>query len=210
MTSPIKVQKGVLQGDSLSPLLFNLIVNTLINTIKSEKVECMGYVNNGALSPKHWFQFADDMAIVKALERDNQLLYNVFLKWSTWVDFIIRVDKCYTYGMKTSKTKSIQFQPFITLKKERMPPVKLGESFTYVGKDFNFNMNCDEVKTKLKCEVLKFILIIDKLPLKCRSKIDIVQRYVFSKLKLRFSIYHISETWVAENIESEINRYYRK
>ena len=36
MTSPIKLQRGVLQGDSLSPLLFNLIVNTLINTIKSE------------------------------------------------------------------------------------------------------------------------------------------------------------------------------
>ena len=42
---PIKVQRGVLQGDSLSPLLFNLIVNTLINTIKSEKVECMGYMS---------------------------------------------------------------------------------------------------------------------------------------------------------------------
>ena len=49
MTSPIKVQRGILQGDSLSPLAFNLIVNTLINTIKSEKVECMGYVYNGAL-----------------------------------------------------------------------------------------------------------------------------------------------------------------
>ena len=34
MTSPIKVRTVVLQGDSLSPLLFNLIVNTLINTIK--------------------------------------------------------------------------------------------------------------------------------------------------------------------------------
>ena len=52
MTSPIKVQRGILQGYSLSPL-FNLIVNTLINRIKSEKVECIGYVYNGALSPKH-------------------------------------------------------------------------------------------------------------------------------------------------------------
>ena len=49
MTSPIKVQRGVLQGVSLLPLLFNLILNTSINTIKSEKVECMGYVYNDAL-----------------------------------------------------------------------------------------------------------------------------------------------------------------
>ena len=118
MASPIKVQREVLQGDSLSPSLFNLIVNTLIKTIKSEKVECMGYMNHGALSPKHWFQFADDTAIVTALERDNQLLCNAFLKWSTWADLIIRVDKCHTSSMKKSKTKSIQFQSFITLKKE--------------------------------------------------------------------------------------------
>ena len=66
------------------------------------------------------------------------------------------------------------------------------------------------MKTELNSEVLKNILTIDKLPLKCRSKIDIVQWYVFSKLKWSFSIYNISETWVAEDIDNEINRYYRK
>ena len=80
MTSPIKVQKGVLNGDNLSPLLFNLIVNTLINTVKCEKVEYMGCFYQGCLSPKHWFQFADDTAIVTALEKDKQLLCNVFIK----------------------------------------------------------------------------------------------------------------------------------
>ena len=34
VTNPIRVDRGVLQGDSLSPLLFNMCVNTLINTIK--------------------------------------------------------------------------------------------------------------------------------------------------------------------------------
>ena len=66
------------------------------------------------------------------------------------------------------------------------------------------------MKTELNSEVLKNILTIDKLLLKCRSKIDIVQWYVFSKLKWSFSIYNISETWVAEDIDNEINRYYRK
>ena len=75
----------------------------MISTIKSEQIEYMGYVYNGALSPKHWFQFADDTAIVTALERDNQLLCNAFLKWSTWADVIIRVDKCHIFGIKKSK-----------------------------------------------------------------------------------------------------------
>ena len=69
MTCPIKLQRGVLQGDSLSPLLFHSMVNTLINTISSGIVECMGYVYNGALLPKHWFQSADDTAIATALEQ---------------------------------------------------------------------------------------------------------------------------------------------
>ena len=54
---------------------------------------------------------------------------------------------------------------------------------------------------------MKYILVIDKLPLKCRSKIDIVQQYVLSKLTWRFLTYNISEIWVAENINNEVNRY---
>ena len=147
--SPIKVQRGVLQGDSPSPLLFNLTVNTLINTVKSEKVEYMGYVYQGCLSPKHWFQFADDITIVTALGKDNQLLCNGFMKWTTWTDLIVRDDKCHTFGIKKTKTKSDQFQPFIRIRNKRIPPIENGKSFTYLGKDFNCSMNCDEIKTEL-------------------------------------------------------------
>ena len=53
VTSPITVRCGVLQGDSLSPLLFNLVVNALINTIKQDKTNCIGYVYDSTLAPKH-------------------------------------------------------------------------------------------------------------------------------------------------------------
>ena len=99
LTSPIKVERGVLQGDSLSPLLFNLCVNMLIECIKSEKIKCLGYVYDVSLSPRHWFQFADDTAIVTALQEDNQLLCNVFTKWTSWADLLIRIDKCHAFGI---------------------------------------------------------------------------------------------------------------
>ena len=71
ITIPIKVNRGVLQGDCLSPLIFNLCVNTLIRSIESEKVGYLGYVLDKILSPRHWFQFADDTAIITAKETTN-------------------------------------------------------------------------------------------------------------------------------------------
>ena len=42
-TDPIEVGKGVLQGDCLSPLLFNMCVNTLIKCIENDRLRCFGY-----------------------------------------------------------------------------------------------------------------------------------------------------------------------
>ena len=108
-TLPITVEKGVLQGDTLSSLLFNLGINTLINTIKQEKLNCIGYIYDGCIPPKHLLQFADDTAIVTAFESDNQDLVNAFTKWSSWAGLIIRIDKCSTFGIKMVRTDSTQY-----------------------------------------------------------------------------------------------------
>ena len=78
---PIVIEKGILQGDCLSPLLFNLVVNTLLKTIDSEKIRSMVYNYCETLTPRHWFQFADDSALVSSTEEDSQALLNVFTKW---------------------------------------------------------------------------------------------------------------------------------
>ena len=91
----------------------------------------MGYFYQNCLRPKHWFQFADDTTIVTALESDNQHLCNVFLKWTSWADLTIKVSKCHTFGIRKNKTASEQFQPYITIPKQRIPPVEQDKSFTY-------------------------------------------------------------------------------
>ena len=52
-TDPLIVGKGVLQDDCLSPLLFNLVVNTLIKTVDQDRVRCMGYTFSNMLIPRH-------------------------------------------------------------------------------------------------------------------------------------------------------------
>ena len=208
-TNPIVVNRGVLQGDSLSPLLFNLIVNTLIQTIKNKKIECLGYSYHEALRPKHWFQFADDTAIVTALEQDNQLLCNAFTKWSSWADLSIRVEKCHTFGIKKSSTASVQYQPRILVNNKPIPPTDIDDNFTYLGKDFNFNMSNDHIKSDLINYVSDVLIKCHSLPLTPLNKLSVIQRYVYSKLRWKFSIYDLTETWVVRNIDNQISKFVR-
>ena len=100
ITNQIKIDRGVLQGDCLSTLLLNLCINNLVNTVKNEKLNCFGNVYDFSFKPRNWFQFADDTATVTSSEEDNQLLINRFIKWCTWRDLSVRIDKCHIFGIK--------------------------------------------------------------------------------------------------------------
>lgn len=72
----VVVEKGVLQGDNLSPLIFNLCFNTL-----NKKIKLVGYNYTNPVSPCHWLQFADDTALATATQEDSKAFLNVFRKW---------------------------------------------------------------------------------------------------------------------------------
>ena len=74
----ISVGHGVLQGDCLSPLLFNLCFNMFLQQIKSEKYRRFRS-SLKFLNPIHWFQFADDAAVISGQESENQHLIKRFI-----------------------------------------------------------------------------------------------------------------------------------
>ena len=80
-TDPILVERGVLQGDCLSPLLFNLMFNSFIQTIKSDEFKQLSDRYTKLLTSKHWLQFADDATAISGSESDNQILLNAFTRW---------------------------------------------------------------------------------------------------------------------------------
>jgi hypothetical protein len=84
----ISVRRGVLQGDCLSPLLFSMCFNTFIQHIEAEKYRQFGF-SFKLLNPIHWFQFADDAAVITSQESENQHLLNRFSIWCQWSNMII-------------------------------------------------------------------------------------------------------------------------
>ena len=70
--------------------------------------------------PVHWFQFANDAAIITSSEKENQILFNCFTRFCQWANFVMRVEKY--------STRSMQFQPKLIIDGQLIPTVKHGES----------------------------------------------------------------------------------
>ena len=213
-TPAIPFNRGVLQGDCLSPLIFNLCFNTFIQFIKQEKYNQFGFSphdeNDRLFHPVHWFQFADDAAVITTNERENQLLLNCFSRWCQWAGMVIRVDKCTTFGIKKFSTSSLQFQPKLLINSELIPPVKQGESFKYLGRYFNFDMDNKDHKELVKSSLQTMLKTIDSLNIHPRNRLLLYDRYVLSKLSWHLTVTDLGKTWICENLDNIVTKYVRQ
>ena len=211
ITPAIKFEKGVLQGDCLSPLLFNMVFNTFIQTlVKSDEIRQMNYVYHKILKPKNWFQFADDAVAITSSEYENQILLNIFTRWCTWANMIIRTDKCMSFGICKKATKSVQFKPKLFINGAAIKPIELGESFEYLGRWFNFEMDNKKHKEELTEIVTHIMNKVVSLPLHPKNQIMLYSRYLMSKLSWHLTIADIEQTWVINQLDSLAHSYLRR
>ena len=166
--------------------------------------------NGIPLNPIHWFQFADDAAVITGQEKENQILLNRFTVWCQWAQMIIHVDKCSTFGIRKQITKSIQYLPKLFINNCLVPRVELGKSFRYLGRYFDFNMSDEDHKSEVYDTLTNILNEIDNLPLHPKNKILLYSRYVLSKISWHFTVSDIGETWVKEKLDNIASTYIRK
>ena len=208
-TDFIRVEKGVLQGDSLSPLLFNMVINTFIQHIKKEEYTQLGYSFHKAFYPHHWFQFADDAAVITGQGHENQILLNAFSRWCTWANMKIRVDKCHSFSIKKIGSTSKQVLPKLYIKNELIPPIKIEEEFKYFGRYFNYSMDNKTHKELVIDQAKDIFAKIDALPLHPKNKIMLYSRYLLSKVSWHLTVADLTKTWVEQNLDSLYTYYLR-
>ena len=203
------MEKGVLQGDCFSPLKFNLIINTCIQSVKHGQYEQFVYKFIRYLTLCDYNQYPDDAAALSDLESENQILLNLFSRWCSWADMITRVDKSNSFGIRASGTSSKQFQPKLSVNNELVPPVRQDEYFTYLGRHFDYKMTNNQHKGDLLSDTNDMMKIIVNLPLHPKNKMLIYQRYVLSKSGCNLTIADIDITWVKQSHDSIVNQYSR-
>ena len=143
-------------------------------------------------------------------EYENQILLNVFTRWCNWSGMTIRVDKCKTFGIKKTVTRSVQFKPKLFLVREQVPTVDMGKSFKYLGRWYNFEMDNAEHKANIIQLTNDILLKIDSLPLHPRNKILLYSRYLHAKLSWDLTVADVDKTWIVNNIDNICRQFIRR
>ena len=177
-----------------------MVMNTFIQYIRNQYFQRFGYQFLKHFTPRHWLQFANDAAGITGQESENQTLLNAFDRWCTWSHMIIKVGKCHSFWMKKCKTKCEQITPKPYLNNNLIKPVKIGESFVYLSRYFDFNMTNNDHKEIL---ISKTNELLDK------NKIMLYQRYVLSKISWHLTIADLPITWVKQNLDNIAPKFIR-
>ena len=176
-----KLHQGLLQGSTLSPILFNLYtmgIHKLFNNKKDIKI----------------FQYADDFAIIIT----NKCFNELELKSNNYLITINNKLKDLNLNINAAKTK---YQIFNHNREIREINIKLGrleieqvKSYTYLGitidKNLNFTEHCNNLKASIekRLQALRFISG-NKFGGHPNTLMNITKALIFSKIYYGSSIY---------------------
>ena len=93
-TPLIPLQIGVYQGDPLSVVIFNTVMNTLVDTLQTRLD--LGYTISGSTHQINLLQYADDTCLLANSPASCQYLLNIVDDWLQWSGMQAKAAKCHS------------------------------------------------------------------------------------------------------------------
>ena len=127
-TAPFPIEVGVFQGDPLSVVIFNTVINTLVDTIL--QADQYGYAISQSAHRSNLLQYANDTCLVGDGPAACQSLLNMTSRWLDWSGLKAKVPKCASLAIQASSSKPTDSKLY--LKNEKIPFID-NEEFKFLG-----------------------------------------------------------------------------
>ena len=175
-TPLVSLQKGVYQGDPLSVVIFNTVMNTLVDTI-STRVD-LGYQFSGSLRRVNILQYADDTCLVANSPASCQYLSSKVGDWLDWTGMTAKVPKCQciSLGGSTGKLKD----PHLHLSGASIPFTK--DPVRFLGLNVQVTSRHVSPRSSIVTRLQDMLTAVDRAPLTRRQKLCLYSAGVCPRL----------------------------
>lgn len=194
----IELKRGVKQGDPLSPLLFNLVLDPIIEELERNTEGIIIQEENVAV-----LAFADDMILIG---KDKEIAKTQLRMLDTYLNSLgmsLSIGKCSTFEIKTKDKTWYLKDPQIQTRDGLIPCSKPEEIIAYLGarvtpwKGF---LKGADIPT-----ITKAINNIKRMKLKPHQKIDLIRIYLLPKF-IHGLVASPPPIWMLEYIDDEVRR----
>lgn len=174
-TRPIRICRGVRQGDPLSPLLFNLVVDELLENLNAR-------YRGGSLPGGTYcaaMAFADDLIIMSDHNIDMPLLLDETQEFLQRRGMLLNPAKCKSLVAGASRGISVpRTRISYKINNEPIPNVMAMDAFKYLGHQFGHS----GVEKPGIYNLTTWLQKLSTSPLKPDQKLNILKQYVIPRL----------------------------
>ena len=185
-SDPFSFRRGVFQGDPLSPIIFVIVFDPIIQYFKLKETT-HGY----SLEGKSYITlpFADDFCLLTADKRKHQKLMTEVLDLIQSMNLTLKPVKCKTLSIRSGSPDVCTFFIGETILKslKDIPEKFLGSLITFKGKTKD---TFDYVKSKL-CSIIKNV---DASMIRDEFKLRVYVNYAAPSLRFMLTVHELCDT----------------
>ena len=206
-TEAMPIRVGTMQGDTLSPILFLLAINPVIEYLQREELEHGYALKNsltGSITKFICTPFADDFNVMSRNKRSHQrILKNVHNRLDA-LRLTLKVSKCVSLSISSGSFQAAVF----SLNNIAIPTADKKDMFIlgmFIPATKTSTKLYEHIREKLNDALVK----IDECKIRNEYKLRMYSRFFLPGLQYALTVHHLGVTHL-EKLDALQNRYLRK
>jgi hypothetical protein len=182
-TEDIKIQCGIFQGDSLSPLLFCICLIPLTERLNRLNT---GYEEHMMKTKISHLLYMDDLKLIAKSDEELKKQIQTVKTFSDDIHMDFGLEKCAKITFK--KGKLIHLQNLVIDINREIQELEQGKTYKYLGIEESEGIQHQQMKERLKQEYRSRLRMILKYELNARNKITAIEALAVPVLRYSFGI----------------------
>jgi hypothetical protein len=185
-SEPFKFKRGVFQGDPLSPIIFLMVFNPILQNLKQKESDA-GYNLDGVKYIT--LPFADDFCLITSNKRRHQKIMNEINNLACSMNLTLKPSKCKSISIRSGKPAEISFNiGENVLNTLKVAPEK------FLGCQITFNGKTKDIFELMSTKLSEYITNIDNSAIRNEYKLRVYVQYVLPSLRYLMTVHEITDT----------------
>ena len=207
LSEPVRLERGVRQGCPLSPVLFNIFINDILDGAEDLGVKVPG-LGEGVRIPG--LMFADDLVTLSADGAKMRRMANHLSEWTTANEMAVGILKCGVMVVGGKGPPLADREDSWEINGERVPVV---QSYKYLGVDITPNLDLSQMMQGRKDSTRKLLATVHqflrKKEVPIPMKMSVMRGVVMPRLLFGAEVYGMSKK-ITYKMQTMVNRSLRK